>query len=197
MRHGADSCPVVRVQPDAHRRADRCTQRRRFINMRAFGRQTEDVSGDLHGNITLRAATGHAQAMDRLSRTAFDPLSTMPQGIGQTLQYGPVQMRAGVYVTETNDGPAGFGPWLANARAPVRLQHQAVATGGDIADLIIKHGLGGQAGGGRQRTFGSTEFLFEPGHHPESAEDLDLGVEMPWHGGRIGWQITDHLVVTR
>lgn len=61
--------------------------------MRALGRQAEDVGGELHRRVALRAAAGHAQAHDRRARTLLDALLALAQGIGQALEDGPVDVR--------------------------------------------------------------------------------------------------------
>ena len=106
--------------------------------MRARGGQAEDVGGELHGRVALRAAAGNAQLGDGRAGALLQPLLALAQPVGQPLQDRPVEMGARVHVGEADDRTHGLRPRHLEPRRPVRLEHEPVAARRHVGDEIVE-----------------------------------------------------------
>ena len=157
-----------------------------FVEVGPLGGQVEDVGGDLHRGVALRAAAGDAHAFDAAAAAALDALPSFAQGVGQAFEDGAVKVGAGMRFAEADHGALGLGAGQLDAGVPVGLQHQAQRPGRHGLDQIIEEGLGGDAERAGLLLLMQAELFLEPVHHPEATRDLDLGVVATGHGGGVG-----------
>ena len=172
--HGGDRGGEIGVEPQPHGCDDGRAQAGRLVNVRPGRRQPEDVRGDLHRRIALRAAAGDAQLGDRRLAAALDALQPVAQRVGQPFQDGPIEMRPRVHVAEADDGALRFRARLFEARRPVGLEDQAHRAGRDVFHQRVELRLGRGALLVGERLLELAELVLEPVHHPVAAKDLDF-----------------------
>jgi hypothetical protein len=72
-----------------------------------------------------------------------DEFPAFAQRVGQALEHGPVQVGAGVDVGEADDGATRMRARVADAGAPARLQHQALAARRHAGEQAVEQRFGG------------------------------------------------------
>ncbi|MNJ26562.1 hypothetical protein D3C77_210500 [compost metagenome] len=185
------------MQAKPHRAANRRPQARRFIDMRAFGRQTENIRRELHRGITLRPATGNAQTLNRLFRALFELLLALAQGVGQPFEDRPIDMCAGMHVTKADHRALGFHARLTNPRRPVRLQHQPHGAGRHRIDQGVEQLLWLQPLLLGLLHFAQAELVLEPADHPVATVDHHFAVVLIRYRRRIRRNQRDNFEITR
>ena len=183
------------MQAEADGAVDGRAEAGSLVQVRALGRQVEDIGSQLHGRVALRTAAGDTQALDARAGALLDLLAALAQGVGQALEDGTVEVRAGMHVAEADDRALGLQPRLADARRPERLQHQAHGARRHALHQFVEQGLGLHPQLQAALALDVAELLLEPADHPEAAKHHDLGVVVVGNRRRVRRDQRDGLQV--
>ena len=140
----------------------------------ALYRQAEGIGKDAAGKVAFRAAAAHEYFLYIHAAALFHAFHGHIQLKADALDYGAVNMIAGVVIGKADYGAVGIG--LENVRRPVGLEHKSLTAGGDLGGLPVEYLLGGNAKTLRLLPVLIAELLDKPAQHPEAAEHLYLRV---------------------
>ena len=91
--HGFAGLVVVGVDAETYRGIHRGAEAGGLVGVGAFGGEIENIGGQLHCGIGLRAATRNDQSFDFGFLALFEPFFAFSKGIGQPFKGVPVQKR--------------------------------------------------------------------------------------------------------
>ena len=173
---------------------DSAAQRGCFDRLNTRDGEAENIRDDLADFIALRTAPRDANLFDfrHTSHSFLDALHRVVKLEVDAFEQSAIDMHSRCGIAEPDDGPPHFG--AIKQGAPIRLKHQAVASGRNVAKQgVVVLGI---------RVFIEIsdflrgEFLQEPIEHPEPAVNLNIRVVISRQDALVAREETNRLDVS-